>query len=421
MDRTDPPAAPAVSAVTAGPAAPAPPGAPAPRVRVPAVAPSRPARERATRVTARAASASGPILLMAAMAATEQASGAPPWWKILVLVQALAVIAWIPASWWGSFPTMLATTCTILLLSPVLTLTSPLVLPGSSDALPGMWALEPLAIGAAALTLPLGWAYAYATVSALSVPAQILLLGVPLDPSWLGGMSLHLSNIIFVTLLDSMRTQLEHQFTAEEFRRSSLDLRARSLAWQRERNMVDGLIHDEVLATLLAAAQGIPGIEAPLADQARDALDLLRRWGRGAWEEGPGPLAPSVREEVRDIADTFGADFVCTTDVCPTPPANVSWQLTRALHQALRNCALHAPGARVEVRLDQADTGIVVTVTDDGPGFDPAAVPPQRLGIRTGIRGRMGLVPGGSALVQSAPGQGARVVLTWRPPRGGVS
>lgn len=55
---------------------------------------------------------------------------------------------------------------------------------------------------------------------------------------------------------------------------------------------------------------------------------------------------------------------------------------------------------------------VVVEVTDDGPGFDPAGVPPHRYGLRESIRGRMAAV-GGRAEVRSAPGAGTTIRLEW--------
>ena len=39
--------------------------------------------------------------------------------------------------------------------------------------------------------------------------------------------------------------------------------------------------------------------------------------------------------------------------------------------EALQNAAKHAPDAHVEVRLWEESGGLLFTVSDDGPGFDP--------------------------------------------------
>jgi signal transduction histidine kinase len=57
---------------------------------------------------------------------------------------------------------------------------------------------------------------------------------------------------------------------------------------------------------------------------------------------------------------------------------------------------------------------VEVSVEDRGPGFDVDRVDAQRLGIRGSILERMRTLPGGGAVVDSQPGGGTRVVVTWR-------
>jgi signal transduction histidine kinase len=51
-----------------------------------------------------------------------------------------------------------------------------------------------------------------------------------------------------------------------------------------------------------------------------------------------------------------------------------------------------------------------VFVRDRGPGFEPAAVPDDRRGVRESIVGRMER-HGGRAVVRSTPGEGTEVEL----------
>ena len=79
---------------------------------------------------------------------------------------------------------------------------------------------------------------------------------------------------------------------------------------------------------------------------------------------------------------------------------------------------VHADGKAVTVRAEVAfdDGGIDVTIEDDGVGFDSRDVRPHRLGILVSIRGRMSAIPGGSASVESNPGEGVLVRLRWSAP-----
>jgi signal transduction histidine kinase len=64
------------------------------------------------------------------------------------------------------------------------------------------------------------------------------------------------------------------------------------------------------------------------------------------------------------------------------------------------------------------DGGVELFVRDEGPGFDPAVVPPERRGIRDAIIGRMAFA-GGQVAVDSAPGEGTEVAMRIRGRKGG--
>jgi signal transduction histidine kinase len=69
----------------------------------------------------------------------------------------------------------------------------------------------------------------------------------------------------------------------------------------------------------------------------------------------------------------------------------------------------------VAVYAEALDGELQVFVRDRGPGFDPAALPADRRGVRESIVGRMAR-HGGRAEIHSAPGAGTEVELTM--PRG---
>jgi signal transduction histidine kinase len=84
-------------------------------------------------------------------------------------------------------------------------------------------------------------------------------------------------------------------------------------------------------------------------------------------------------------------------------------QLQRALDTALSNAEQHASGAEVVVLARSESEQLVVTVRDDGPGFDLASTP-RGFGIGE-ILGRQLEAVGGHGTVASAPGHGTEVQI----------
>ena len=101
-------------------------------------------------------------------------------------------------------------------------------------------------------------------------------------------------------------------------------------------------------------------------------------------------------------------------------PADAARALFEACTEAISNARKHSGAATCRVSITCRGTGdrtrLHILVADDGKGFDPAAVPARRLGIKVSILGRMDSA-GGLARIDSAAGRGTAVELLW--PAGG--
>jgi len=84
----------------------------------------------------------------------------------------------------------------------------------------------------------------------------------------------------------------------------------------------------------------------------------------------------------------------------------------RIAQEALHNVVKHAHATRVEVSLEIAPPNLVLEVRDNGVGFDPNQTFPGHFGLQS-MRDRASR-HGGTARLESAPGQGARV-YAWLP------
>jgi signal transduction histidine kinase len=170
------------------------------------------------------------------------------------------------------------------------------------------------------------------------------------------------------------------------------------------------MLHDSVAATLtVVAAGGLAGSSPALRGQAGRDLRVVERL------LAPAPARHGDLARWLDPVLTAAGPSVVTeaTVVDADVPPDVGAALAGAVTEALTNVVRHAGRARVRVHAGPADSGgVTVEVADDGAGFEPAAVPASRRGVRESLVGRMRAV-GGTATVSSAPGLGTRVVLSW--------
>jgi signal transduction histidine kinase len=180
-------------------------------------------------------------------------------------------------------------------------------------------------------------------------------------------------------------------------------------AHDRERQRFAAHLHDSVLQTL-ALVQRQAHDPVAVARMARRQEHALRAWMAGDAELVSDTLVAALRDAVASVEDehSLTVEFTAIGDRALDPACE---ELVAAAREALRNAARHAGGAPVFVFCQVARDGQVeLFVRDEGPGFDPAAVPAERRGIRDAIVGRMSFA-GGQATVESVCGEGTEVTL----------
>jgi signal transduction histidine kinase len=194
--------------------------------------------------------------------------------------------------------------------------------------------------------------------------------------------------------------ETERRIRAEEARRAD----------EREQHRQ---LHDTILSTLtMVAAGAFAGPSSALTAQAARDLRVLQGLARPpATLDGPAPLidlGPRL-----EVAAASTADLTVRLELVPvTLPSPVADQLVASVGEALRNVERHAGTGQAEVTVTGGAGWAVVKITDHGRGFDPAATPPSRRGIRESITGRM-LAAGGRAAIASRPGAGTTVTVSW--------
>jgi signal transduction histidine kinase len=183
-------------------------------------------------------------------------------------------------------------------------------------------------------------------------------------------------------------------------------------AREEERQRFAAHLHDSVLQTLALIQRQAADPDA-VAKLARRQEHALRAWMAGETDLTSATVAGALREMLAEVEDEQGVKIEMTV-IGDTKLDSRSEELIAAAREALRNVARHAPGAPVNVFLNINGHGVELFVRDSGPGFDFAAVPPERRGLRDAVIGRMQLA-GGSAVVESNPGEGTEIILRLPP------
>ena len=212
--------------------------------------------------------------------------------------------------------------------------------------------------------------------------------------------------------------------TSSAFRAPHDDLRADAGAWAEcARELHDGVTQEVwyLQAELSALAQRLPdsqeGVLAEinrLCKVAQDAYQELRETINHLSARGTGnmDLAAELRELVSKFSETLGmeVDFKLDTgQQAVVTPARVTREVRRLVQEALWNSWRHSMSRRASVSLRRSRIGLIVTISDDGCGFQAGEAGENHYGLRN-MRERAEDI-GGKLYVASGTGKGTRVTL----------
>ncbi len=166
-------------------------------------------------------------------------------------------------------------------------------------------------------------------------------------------------------------------------------------------------VHDpNSLAEELARAEEVA--QAGL-NEARSAIAQMR--SHSARDTGLGPALLKAIERFKDRTG-LAVELVIDGDAARfgDDRADVVFRMTE---EALRNIERHAAASRVRLSLKIADgTDLVLSIEDDGVGFDPAVSRPGHFGL-VGLREQAQLI-GADLAIASAPDRGTSVRISLR-------
>ena len=275
------------------------------------------------------------------------------------------------------------------------------------------------------LSLALAWRFA-GFAGGISLSSLPIFASMLLSAFFTVMLGLYIDSII--------RQSRERQQVINELEatRSELARAERQAGILEERQRLAGEIHDNlaqgftsIVMYLEAAEQALDGDPASARRyivQARQAARQHLSEARGfLWALRPDvvarePLTEALGRVLRRWSEESSVATHLETTGDPRPlPAASDATLLKAVQEALSNVCKHARASQVNLTLSFMEDEVILDVQDNGVGFDPSltdrqAGPEHGYGL-VALRERVSQL-GGSLAVESAPGEGATLVVS---------
>ena len=147
-----------------------------------------------------------------------------------------------------------------------------------------------------------------------------------------------------------------------------------------------------------------------VASAARGMVESLREivWFVDPAHERPGAFVARIQETAAALVGPRATVEAPERLRFDAAPLSARRDVFLILKEALHNAARHAPGAAVHITAEESGRQLVLTVRDEGPGFELATTP-EGTGLRS-LRQRADSI-GGTLDVASSPGAGTTVTV----------
>jgi signal transduction histidine kinase len=192
-------------------------------------------------------------------------------------------------------------------------------------------------------------------------------------------------------------------------------------AQETERRNISRELHDEVGQSLSAALVELRALSVRLngpedrnqvevvKELVENTIRVVRNMAlllRPSMLDDLG-LVPALKWQAREVSKRTGMDVSVAASVPDDLPDEYKTCIYRVTQEALHNCASHASAKSVRIRVHQDPHSLILSVQDDGKGFDPDQV--KGLGM-LGIQERVARLRGRCA-VHSKPGSGTIISI----------
>jgi len=194
---------------------------------------------------------------------------------------------------------------------------------------------------------------------------------------------------------------------------------------ERHNREVAEHLHDGPLQTLLAARLDLDEVRERNDDPALEAVHAALQQTAAALRSTVTELHPQVLAQlgltpaVQELLRQFESrgDYTVDADLEDVGKPDSQQLLYRAARELLANIHKHARAKTVRVSLVRRGNRVVLTITDDGKGFDPATVESYVADGHIGLGSLLARFDamGGSMVIDSVVGRGTQVTVTSPP------
>lgn len=217
------------------------------------------------------------------------------------------------------------------------------------------------------------------------------------------------------------------ELVAMSIKNARLHARASRLAILEERERIGMDMHDGAIQSLYAVGLGLAGVSRSLVSShapASKALETLMRQLDQVIQDirsyildvRPLSMGRNLKEFLQEQVENLRkqgpveVSLDIAEDSLRRVPDSSGVHLVSIVAEVFSNIQRHALAAHVNVRTLSREGKVVLTIEDDGKGFDPRNIGPDKMGLRN-IETRARLV-GGAYEIWSHPGKGTKLYVS---------
>lgn len=239
---------------------------------------------------------------------------------------------------------------------------------------------------------------------------------------------------IIINQLVSIQIDQEHKLLESYKQLQEYALIQEELATSQERNRIARELHDTLAHTLTAATVQLEAVSIIWDSQPQKAHDMVKK-SASMMREGLAETRRALHalragsldksnfvHAISDLAESLMGRFPVLIQVNATHPLSlpdpgIEHSLYRIVQEALFNAARHAQAAQVSVDIETQTSHVLISIQDDGIGFNPYSADTEgHFGLQ-GMKERAEQI-GAELDIRSQVAYGTTITVKWSIKRG---